>query len=81
MSLPEHVHQFHQDIDVPESHWHFVLLEDLGWLGMAIEAELLSQQSISGIAEREYLPGFALSHIPNSCISPATASFCRQTCG
>jgi hypothetical protein len=63
MSLPEHVHHFHQDIDETESHWHFVQLEDLGWVGMAIEAQLLNQQSISGIFEREYLPGFAFSHI------------------
>lgn len=62
-SLLEHVHHLHQDIDETESHWHFVQLGDFGWVGMAIEAQLLNQQSIPGVFERESLPGFDLSHI------------------
>jgi hypothetical protein len=62
-SLPEHLHHFHQDIDESESHWHFVQLGDLGWVGMAYETQLLNPESFSGVFEREYLRGLGLSNI------------------
>lgn len=63
ISLSEHVHHFHQDAEEPESHWHFVQLGDLGWVGMAFEAQLLNHQYFSGIFERVDLQGFVLSNI------------------
>ena len=62
-TLPEHIHHFHHDIDEEESHWHFVQLEDLGWFGMAHEAQQLKQETVSGIFQRECLQNFELSNI------------------
>lgn len=64
-TLPEHIHHFHHDIDDEERHWHFVQLEDLGWVGMAFEAKQLNQESISGIFQRECLQKIDLSNLSN----------------